>query len=211
MTKTIQTLYESITRNYLAAGKIWRYRDDVRRFLKFYESSEASLSGSVQPAELSFLEELVAHSNSISGQIIEVGTLFGFTTQLIAKWKRSDKTLTTIDNFSWNPIGMPDSAHRGFTTRNLHYLTEKANVEIFDGASTDYYSGFIGERPAMIFIDAGHTYQEVMVDIRWSVKMKIPIISGHDYSDSHPGVKQAVDEVFGVDKRVVGTLWAHTV
>jgi predicted O-methyltransferase YrrM len=180
-------------------------------FLQFYESSEASFSGSVQPAELGFLEELVTHSNSFSGEIIEVGTLFGFTTQHIAKWKRSDKTLTTIDNFSWNPIGMPDSAHRGFTTRSLSYLTEKANVKIFAGTSMNYYSRFVGERPAMIFIDAGHTYEEVMVDIRWSVKMKIPIISGHDYSDSHPGVKQAVDEVFGVDKKVVGSIWAHMV
>ena len=59
----------------------------------------------------------------------------------------------------------------------------------------------------MIFIDAGHSYEEVMVDIRWSNKMKVPIICGHDYSDAYPGVRQAVDEVYGVNKRVVGTVW----
>jgi hypothetical protein len=83
------------------------------------------------------------------------------------------------------------------------------NVKLFAGTSADYYRQFSGERPAMIFIDDGHAYEEVMQDIRWSVKMKIPIICGHDYSDSHIGVTRAVDEVFGADKRLVGSLWAH--
>ena len=60
-----------------------------------------------------------------------------------------------------------------------------------------------------IFIDAGHSYEEAIVDIRWAAKLKIPIISGHDYSDAHPGVKKAVDEVFGTAIKVVGSVWAH--
>ena len=39
--------------------------------------------------------------------------------------------------------------------------------------------------------------------------MGVPIISGHDYSDSHPGVMQAVDELFASDIKVVGSVWAH--
>ena len=60
-----------------------------------------------------------------------------------------------------------------------------------------------------MFIDAGHKYEDVMVDIEWAKNMGIPIISGHDYSDSLPGVVQAVDEVFGSDIEVVGSVWAH--
>jgi hypothetical protein len=61
----------------------------------------------------------------------------------------------------------------------------------------------------MIFIDAGHTYDAVVVDIKWALEIGIPIISGHDYGDAWPGVKRAVDEFFGQDKRLLGTLWAH--
>jgi hypothetical protein len=188
---------------------MWRNRNAIRRFLEFCESSDASYSGSVLPLELEFLHELVLLANSFPGEIIEVGTLFGFTTQQLAIWKRSEKPLTTIDNFSWNPIGMPDSAHRAFTTRNLCYLTEKLKVKLFSGTSADYYNRFVGAKPAMIFIDDGHAYEEVMVDVRWAVQMKIPIICGHDYSADHTGVTRAVDEVFGGNKKVVGSLWAH--
>ena len=78
-----------------------------------------------------------------------------------------------------------------------------------DGGNADFYRSYSGERPSMIFIDAGHTYDEVMVDMKWAMDRGVPIISGHDYSDSWPGVKRAVDECFGQEKQVVGCLWAH--
>jgi len=71
----------NISRKINALAKIWRYQESVRAYLQFYESPAAAFSGTVQPNELVFLEELVAHSAAIPGPIIEVGTLFGFTTQ----------------------------------------------------------------------------------------------------------------------------------
>lgn len=57
-----------------------------------------------------------------------------------------------------------------------------------------------------IFIDADHSYENVIKDIKaWFPKVKSKgIISGHDYynyyaHNDYPGVRQAVDEFFGAD------------
>lgn len=62
----------------------------------------------------------------------------------------------------------------------------------------------------MFFVDGDHCYECVERDIRlWLPKLKKGrIICGHDYSDPHPGVIKAVNEVFGKDNiRVEGSIW----
>lgn len=59
----------------------------------------------------------------------------------------------------------------------------------------------------MVFIDAGHTYEEVKEDIAaWLPKAKL-LICGHDYMPSWMGVIQAVDEAFGKPDGVEDTIW----
>jgi hypothetical protein len=61
----------------------------------------------------------------------------------------------------------------------------------------------------MVFIDGGHTYEEVKADIEaWSGKAK-KFLCGHDYTDTnHPGVRKAVDEAFGDRaKLAIGSIW----
>lgn len=193
-----------------AIGGLIKYRRDVYQFLNFRANDKLAFDGSVQPDELEFLHQLVTQANELEGDIIEVGTLYGFTTQYLAEWKRDDKPLVTIDNFRWNPVGMSAEAHESFTKRNLHYLCENTNTQIFSGANTEYYRAHKGKpAPALVFIDAGHSYEDVMVDIKGAQDMGVQIITGHDYSDGCPGVIKAVDECFGSDKIVVGSLWAH--
>lgn len=194
-----------------AAQGIYTYRISVGRFLLLCEHPNQAFSGSVQPGELVCLKELVNLANSIPGPIVEIGTLFGFTTQHIAACKRDNKELITIDDFSWNPVGMSQSVHREFCKRSLFYLVKMCRTRIFDGTNSDFYDSYNGQSPSMIFIDAGHTYEEVIVDIKWAINSGIPVISGHDYSDSFPGVRKAVDECFGQEKKVVGSLWVHVV
>lgn len=190
-------------------AKLFAYRHQVVEFLRFCDDPNSSFCGCVQPEELPYLRELVQNANAIPGPIIEVGTLYGFTTQHMAAAKDPEKRLITIDNFSWNAVGMDQEAHRQFCRRSLFYLTQRCQTEIFDGTSASFYESYDGSTPSMVFIDAFHSYEEVIKDIRWAVSKNVPIVSGHDYGMSWPGVKKAVDECFGSQVRVVGSLWAH--
>jgi len=59
----------------------------------------------------------------------------------------------------------------------------------------------------MVFIDAGHTHDEVVADIRaWKNKAKV-LLCGHDYSDVWKDVKRAVDEEIGELDGVADTIW----
>lgn len=51
-------------------------------------------------------------------------------------------------------------------------------------------------KPQFVYIDASHLYGNVKADMEawWSILPENGILAGHDYSDNHPGVKQAVDE-----------------
>lgn len=55
-----------------------------------------------------------------------------------------------------------------------------------------------------VFIDAGHSYAAARDDIRlWTPKVKPGgCVCGHDYHQNHPGVIQAVNEVFGPGLRL---------
>lgn len=62
-----------------------------------------------------------------------------------------------------------------------------------------------------VFIDADHSYRHCLQDIQlWVPKVcKGGLIAGHDYgNENFPGVKQAVEECFGVDfKTTYDKVW----
>jgi hypothetical protein len=60
-----------------------------------------------------------------------------------------------------------------------------------------------------VFIDAFHDYKSVRRDIDWAVSTGCPVISGHDYTDIHPGVITAVNETFGKSISLYGSVWIH--
>lgn len=66
------------------------------------------------------------------------------------------------------------------------------------------------EKPIdLLFVDAGHSYDECKADIlAWRDYVADGgIISGHDWNELFPGVKQAVTEIFG-EVNVVGNVWS---
>ena len=63
-----------------------------------------------------------------------------------------------------------------------------------------------------VFIDGSHLYEAVKADIQvWLPKVKFGgFIGGHDYGNQNEplnGVKEAVDEAFGEDKRIYNPGW----
>lgn len=64
----------------------------------------------------------------------------------------------------------------------------------------------------LVFIDAGHTYEEVKADIEaWlPIVKQNGVLCGHDYCDAFPGVIQAVSERFGGEVKLVGSsVWMY--
>lgn len=61
----------------------------------------------------------------------------------------------------------------------------------------------------VLFVDAGHTYEECLADIKaWAPHVaKGGVICGHDYNSAFPGVKKAVHEIFGWGVQVYGSVW----
>jgi hypothetical protein len=161
--------------------------------------------GSTSSAEKQRLRELLTEANGIPGPVIEIGTLFGFTTLDLALDKNPDKKLVTVDNYSWNPWGLTPEMHRGLTRHVLRLACELHNVEIIVQDKSAFYAAYVGQAPSMVFLDAIHSYEETRNDIRWAKNVGTTLITGHDYGRDFPGVMQAVDDEGKAE--VVDTLW----
>lgn len=192
------------------ATELYNARQDVRSYLvsKWDLTKMAFNEGTIFAEEQPLLRELVTIANSLPGPIIEVGTLFGSTTTLLALWKSQSKKIITVDNYSWNPWKLSPLVHRTLTAQVLHYLSEKGEVQVVCQDKQEFFDTYRGESPALVFLDADHSYEATKADIKWAKRIGASIISGHDYFGDHcPGVGQAVEEEGGAIRHLHG-LWA---
>lgn len=179
----------------------------IYNYLFFRENREQTLWGSLSKEDRDAVAWLSEESASNGGPIIEIGTLFGLTTQLIAAHKNPGQKLISIDNYCWNPFGLDPEEHREFTQRVLYEHLNSGEVELYDGTSEEFFRAYRGPPPALVFIDGDHEYGPVKVDIRAAKTVSARVISGHDYSELHPGVMRAVKEAFAYPEVVGGTVW----
>lgn len=137
------------------------------------------------------------------GTLVEVGTLFGITA-LAVKRARPELRVVAVDNFSWNPFGLPSRVHEQFTRRIL----EGSGVEIVKCSSEEWRQDV--QDIDAVFFDASHAYEDVKSECEWAKSRGIPLVMGHDYGNPNPrfGVTRAVDGVFGKERvRAVGMCW----
>lgn len=140
------------------------------------------------------------------GTFVEVGTLFGLTAKRIAAAKPKLRIIA-VDNFSWNPFGLPGKVHEAFTRQIL----EGTRIEVESMSSEELRAKVeAGERVDAIFFDADHRYEAAKTECEWAKGSGIKLIMGHDYNNPNPrfGVTRAVDETFGKDRvESVGMCW----
>jgi hypothetical protein len=206
--------------------KVWREiarpfrRAARRRTLPPPISSHSYLTGSgaavagfhpqqatVEAEGIPLVERLVRQSHNYPGPIIEVGTLLGVTTTTLALAKAPHQKIITVDLYCWNPWGLAPGVHEAFASQVLHYLTATGHVTRLRMDKNEFYRTYDGPPPAMVFLDAIHDYEETKKDIQWAQQIGAKIISGHDYCEEFPGVKQIVDECGG-PRELAGTVWA---
>jgi len=173
------------------------YRAVVRRVL--------SRPGEVSLAESRFLGELVRRA-PVERPIVEIGTLFGTSTKVLAMFKTRETPLITVDSFRWNPHGLPRSVHAAITREILRDAIAEHNVRLLQMDKGEFYERYAGPPPGLVFLDANHGYESTKEDILWAQSVGAEIVCGHDYREKFPGVIQAVEECGGAEQ-VVGTVF----
>jgi hypothetical protein len=162
--------------------------------------------GQISLEEAVFLGELTREARG-DGPIVEIGALFGSSTKVILLNKAREQPVLAVDLFSWNPAHLTPKQHYTVTTLGLRaFAGESSGLRIIQVDKNEFYRTYTGPTPALVFLDAVHSYEETRRDIQWAKASGAPIICGHDYSSDWPGVMKAVGEAGGVSK-ICGTLW----
>ena len=160
-----------------------------------------SAPGHISVEEAQFLGELVQQTNA-EEPIIEIGTLFGFSTLVLTMFKQQSQPLISVDNFSWNPLGISREAHLAATQTVLADAQRFHNVTLRAEDKESFYSNFKGPRPGLFFCDADHSYEATKRDLLWARSVGARIVAGHDYDPERAaGVVRAVEEMGGVKQR----------
>ncbi|MFM8414315.1 MAG: class I SAM-dependent methyltransferase [Planctomycetota bacterium] len=183
-------------------------RQAVSTQLELLEAPSLFALGGLTDEEERALAALVVEAGAQPGPVIEFGTLFGLTTRLIAAAAAPRQRVITVDNFCWNPFGLPPALHEAFARKVLRGELASGRVELIAATSEAFRAAYAGAVPALVFLDADHSYAAVREEIAWARRLGVPLIAGHDYGNQRFGVTRAVDEALGEGIVVYGSLWA---
>lgn len=156
-----------------------------------------------------------------NGIFVELGAWKGkstcFTCIEILNQKKK-MTYLTVDTFKGVHEGEQAKAYKQFKDENIlaQFLHNTRPVyglfEYHIGGSADAANRHDDQTIDVIFIDASHSKEDVLKDIKaWLPKMKPGgMMAGHDYT-SWPGVKKAVDQMFKSIDKVQNDCWFKTI
>lgn len=164
------------------------------------------IEGWMSPTELDWLANNARNCKSI----IEVGCYKGRSTRALAD--NCPGIVYAVD--PWNGPFYYDNGEIEYQVNDSIYHEFLRNISGCDNVivTRDKFENTIKFLPPsdLIFIDADHRYEAVKKDILMAKNLLNinGILSGHDYGQgSWPGVKKAVDEIFGSNVKVIGTIW----
>lgn len=133
--------------------------------------------------------------------VAEIGTLFGFTAKRLAV--AGTAKVVAVDNFSWNPFGLPADLHESFTRHILECELREGRVELVNADAMSYLAAMTDVD--FVFLDGDHSYDAVKAEIELVRRSPgVKWLAGHDYGNSRFGVTAAVDETVGKPDAVVG-------
>ncbi|MGV3723055.1 MAG: class I SAM-dependent methyltransferase [Actinomycetota bacterium] len=155
-------------------------------------------SGQISLGETRFLGSLITVADK-SRPIVEIGTLFGWSTRAMTLYKDPSTQLITVDNYCWNPLALSRESHLQITTHTLKDAIASYRVKQVIGEKSTFYRDYAGPDPALIFLEADHSYEGTRQDLEWATQFPTAIVCLHDYRSAWPGVMQAVDEFGGVE------------
>ena len=139
--------------------------------------------------------------------VVEIGTLFGFTAKRLAA--ETQAKVVAVDNFSWNPFGMPAELHEHFTRLVLENELKNGRVELVKADAQTFLAAMKGVD--FVFLDGDHRYEAVKAEIELVKKAGVKTIAGHDYGNALFGVTRAVEETLGKPDDVAGMVWVKLI
>lgn len=154
--------------------------------------------------ELTWLRKKAAEMDFI----LEVGAWKGRSTKALLEGCK--KLVYTVDHFKGSP---KEALHTNILKNEpplfeqfAHNLTDYNDLAVLKMTSKNASTLFPNKSLDMVFIDGGHTYEEVRQDILlWLPKTK-KLICGHDYTPAWINVMKAVNDVLG-DVQFHETIW----
>lgn len=131
-------------------------------------------------------------------KFVELGVGKGLSTCYLAKLLSEDAELYAVDFY--------EKQFKKYFDYNISKLNEdvKKIIHKIKGVSWETAEKFDDASIDFVFIDADHAYESVKKDIlAWFPKVRRGgILAGHDYVPSQPGVRRAVDELFGAERKI---------
>ena len=164
-----------------------------------YHSPGAGIEGWMTPGELEWLYQTAKGM----GSVLELGSWKGRSSHALLSGCKG--TVTCVD--TWRGSEHPWDGTNAQYNQGVDVLAEFRkntegfpNLEVVQADSREAAARFAaeGRRFDMVFIDAGHEYEEVARDIGLWRPLAARIFCGHDYLPSEwMGVVRAVDEKVG--------------
>lgn len=168
------------------------------------DKNEEGICGWMTNSELTTLKEL----SSKVDNIVEVGSWKGRSTKVLLE--NCKGKVYSVDHFKGTET---DGSCVVASTCDVYgefiqNVGSYQNLEVLRGDSIEMAKTFNGNNVDMVFIDAGHSYEECKADIEAWLPKCTKIIAGHDFG-MFPGVDQAVMEKFDKDYtiKVKDSIW----
>jgi glycosyltransferase involved in cell wall biosynthesis/SAM-dependent methyltransferase len=173
-----------------------------------FKYQDQGIDGWMTIGELNWLYEQASKCNSV----LELGSWKGRSSHALLSGCKG--IVTCVDTFQgsadpkdWtNDLAKKTDIYKEFMKNVGHFK----NLEVLRMTGEEAASLCKDRKFDMIFIDAGHTYEEVKKDIAlWRDKATV-ILSGHDYTNAWEDVKRAVDECLG-EVNLCESIWSKEI
>lgn len=162
------------------------------------------------------LNELVEHTGLNDIFMVEVGSFAGESAEAFASMDQVSR-VWCVDPWEggYDDSDIASSEDFSEVEKQFDRVMERSDGKImkFKGTFGDFLSFHREFTFDIVYIDAMHSYESVMEDIKTAILFRPEFISGHDYNPEFwPGVVKAVDEMLGSPDRLFDdTSWIRRV
>lgn len=167
--------------------------DDIASSIKLISDREYIFNRDAGSTYYISVSDLINANNLKIGA--EIGVLYGGLSNAILEKNKLDK-FYLIDPYDFNFFGSKVLADVMYYNLISRFKNSLSNINILRKSSLDASKMINDNSLDFVFIDGGHTYEDVKEDISlWFAKVKNGgFFIGDDYHFSSPGVIKAVDE-----------------